>query len=77
MTEEQLERANKLTQSIKHRKEQLEKRLPQQKSRSELNIISSGDYLAIPVSIKDTVLLLIENEYKKEIEKLEKEFKEL
>ena len=77
MTLEQLERANILTQSIKHKKEQLEKKLPLQQQKNDLNIVSYGDYLSIPLSIKDTVLLLIENEYKKEIENLEKEFKEL
>ena len=77
MTHEQLEKAKELSILIAVKKEQLEKRLPLQKERNNISVYSNSNYLTIPESIKDTVLLLIENEYKKEIELLEKQFKEL
>lgn len=77
MTNEQLEKAKELANLIKIQKEQLEKRLPRQRQSREIQLYSESNYLNVPNTIRDTILLLIENELKKDIEKLEEEFKEL
>ena len=78
MTPEKLKRANEIVESIKFNTEQV-KKLNDTKNYSNWGFkisVSSHSY-GIPTKILDTVLLLIENEYEKEIENLEKEFKEL
>ena len=78
MTPEKLKRANEIVESIKFNTEQV-KKLNDTKNYSnsgfKISVISHS--YKIPTKILDTVLLLIENEYEKEIENLEKEFKEL
>ena len=78
MTPEKLKRANEIVGSIKFNTEQV-KKLNDTKScsKSEFKIGVINHSYKIPTKILDTVLLLIENEYEKEIENLEKEFKEL
>ena len=78
MTPEKLKRANEIVGSIKYNTEQV-KKLNDTKnySNSEFKISVINHSYKIPTKILDTVLLLIENEYGKEIENLEKEFKEL
>ena len=78
MTPEKLKRANEIVESIKFNTEQV-KKLNDTKnySNSEFKISVINHSYKIPTKILDTVLLLIENEYEKEIENLEKEFKEL
>ena len=78
MTPEKLKRANEIVESIKFNTEQV-KKLNDTKNYSnwEFKISVSSHSYKIPTKILDTVLLLIENEYEKEIENLEKEFKEL
>ena len=78
MTPEKLKRANEIAGSIKYNTEQV-KKLNDTKnySSSEFKISVINHSYKIPTKILDTVLLLIENEYEKEIENLEKEFKEL
>ena len=78
MTPEKLKRANEIVGSIVFNTEQV-KKLNDTKSYSNWDFkisVASHSY-EIPTKILDTVLLLIENEYEKEIENLEKEFKEL
>ena len=78
MTPEKLKRANEIVESIKFNTEQV-KKLNDTKNYSNwvFKISVSSHSYKIPTKILDTVLLLIENEYEKEIENLEKEFKEL
>ena len=78
MTPEKLKRANEIVGSIKYNTEQVKKLNDTKKySNSEFKISVINYSYKIPTKILDTVLLLIENEYEKEIENLEKEFKEL
>ena len=78
MTPEKLKRANEIVGSIKYNTEQVKKLNDTKKySNSEFKISVINHSYKIPTKILDTVLLLIENEYEKEIENLEKEFKEL
>lgn len=79
MTLETMEKAKEIQGKIVHKKEQLrliEKSKEYNKSISRI-ILVNNIHIVIPKAIEDTIFLLIENEYKKDIENLEKEFKEL
>lgn len=78
MTLDQLESAKKIKSRVDGYYEQLNK-LPnfREYSNDALRVNYNNNYLIVPASIKDTILLLIEAEYNKDIEKLKKEFKEL
>lgn len=75
---ENLKRGNVIIDTIKYNNEQI-KKLNDTKSYSpsEFRISVINHSYKIPISIRDTIILLIENEYKKENEKLEKEFEGL
>ena len=80
MTKETLDRANE----IKKREKIVSDRLNVIKDINNYLIESpfvlkadDRGYVEIPSNLKDTILLLVEAEYKKELEKLEKEFNEL
>lgn len=79
MTLEAMEKAKEIQGKIVHKKEQL--RLIGKSKEYNKSIIRSilvnNIYIGIPKSIEDTIFLLVENEYKKDIENLEKEFKDL
>ena len=78
MTLEQLESAKKIKSKVDGYCEQLNRISNFREYRSNnLMVNYNNNYLIIPASIKDTILLLIEAEYNKDIEKLKKEFKEL
>jgi len=75
---ENLKRGNEIIGAIKFNNEQIEKlNNTRDYSPSEYKVSVVNHSYKIPSSIRDTIILLIENEYKKENEKLEKEFKEL
>jgi hypothetical protein len=81
MTQEQLDRAN----SIKHRMHQCERNLGKiQFNRrnhfKDLDIVpnqAKSDYVSVPKRMIDKIWDILEEDYKKEIEELNKEFIEL
>lgn len=79
MTIEQLEKAKEIQSKIVHKKEQLRliEKSKEYNRGATRSISVSNYYISIPKSIEDIIFLLVENEYKKDIENLEKKLDDL
>lgn len=81
MTVEKLEKAKDIQSQIVYKKEQLrliEKSKEYKNNNRLLNVQNtSGFNIVIPKTMEQTIYMIIESEYKMQIENLEKEFKEL